>query len=152
MTFFGKIGRYMDPWTDFSHSKFVFLGQIFLTRNGSFQTEIVCQSYVPRKLKHQFTQTGPIVLVLHLLGLWFWMFRVFHCLQIINRPSSLIVTQFRGLQPPHLFSEIATSALPSFISILSVSKFQFFDINEMKCYFRCISIFMFICLFCCVPA
>ena len=36
------------------------------------QTEIVCQSYVPGKLKHQFTQTGPIVLALHLLGLGFW--------------------------------------------------------------------------------
>ena len=56
------------------------------------QTEIVCQSYVPGKLKHQFTQTGPIVLALHLLGLGFWMFRVLHCFSIINRPSSLILT------------------------------------------------------------
>jgi hypothetical protein len=39
---------------------------------------------------------GPIVLVFHLLGLGLWMFRVFHCFSIINRPSSLIVTQFRG--------------------------------------------------------
>ena len=116
------------------------------------QTEIICQSYVPGKLKHQFTQTGPIFLVIHLLGLFFWMFRVLHCFSIINMPSSLIVTQFRGLQLPHLFSEIATSALASFISILFVSKFQFFDINEMKCYFRYISVFMVICLFCCVPA
>ena len=46
----------------------------------------------PRKLKHQFTQTGPIVLVLHLLWLGFWTFRVLHCFSIINRPSSLIVT------------------------------------------------------------
>ena len=59
--------------------------------------EIVCQSYVPEKLKHQFTQTGPIVLVLHLPGLCFWMFGVFHCFSIINMPSSLIVTQFSGL-------------------------------------------------------
>ena len=27
----------------------------------------------------------------------FWTFRVLHCFSIINRPSSLIVTQFRGL-------------------------------------------------------
>jgi hypothetical protein len=60
------------------------------------QTEIVCQSYVPGKLMYQLTQTGPIVLAFHLLGLGLWMFRVFHCFSIINRPSSLIVTQFRG--------------------------------------------------------
>ena len=36
-------------------------------------------------------------LVLHLVGLGFWMFRVFHCFSTISRPSSLIVTQFRGM-------------------------------------------------------
>ena len=51
----------------------------------------------PRKLKHQFTQTGPIVLALHLLQLGFWMFMVFNCFSTINRPSSLVVTQFRGM-------------------------------------------------------
>ena len=35
---------------------------------------------------------------------------------------------------------------------MSVSKFQFFDINEMKRYFHCISVFMVMCLFYCVPA
>ena len=40
----------------------------------------------PRKLVHQFTQTGPIVLALHFLGLGFWLFRVFHSLSTINRP------------------------------------------------------------------
>ena len=51
--------------------KVVVLGQSFLMMYHVRQTEIVGQSYVPRKLKHQFTQTGPIVLVLHLLGLGF---------------------------------------------------------------------------------
>ena len=52
------------------------------------QTEIICRSYVPGKLKHQFTQTRPIFLALHLLGLGFWMFRVLHCFSIINRPQA----------------------------------------------------------------
>ena len=132
--------------------KFVVLRQIFLMMYHVCQTEIVCQSYVPGKLKHQFTQMGPIVLVLHLLWLGFWMFRVFHCFSIINRPSSLIVTQLKGLQPPHLFSEISYQRPSQFISILSIRKFQFFDINEMKCYFHCIFVFMVICVLCCVPA
>ena len=79
------------------HSKVLFLRYIFLTRYCACQIDIVCQSYDPRKLKYQFTQTGPIVLALHLLGLGFWMFSVFHCFSIINRPSSLIVTQVRGM-------------------------------------------------------
>ena len=150
--FFGKIGRKIGLQTNFPHIK-ICIPQIDLSNEVWYASNgIVCQSYVPEKLKHQFTQTRPIVLALHLLGFGFWMFRVIHCFSIINRPSSLIVTQFRGLQPPHLFSEIATSALASFVSILFVSKFQFFDINEMKCYFHCISVFMVICLFCCVPA
>ena len=78
-------------------SKFVVIGQIFLTMYGTRQTEIGCQSYVPGKLKHQFTQTRPTVLVLHLLGLGFWTFWILHCFSTINRPTSLIVTQFRGL-------------------------------------------------------
>jgi len=36
-------------------------------------------------------------LVFHLLGLGFWMFMVFHCFSTINRPLSLIVTQFRDM-------------------------------------------------------
>ena len=79
MTFFQKMESNMGPWTDVSHSKFVVLGQIFLTRYGMRQTEIVCQSYAPGKLKHQFAQMGPIVLALHLLGLGFWLFRISHC-------------------------------------------------------------------------
>ena len=48
----------------------------------------------PGKLKHQFTETGPTVLALHLLGLGFWTFHFFHCFSIINRPSSLIVVEY----------------------------------------------------------
>ena len=85
---------------------------------------------------------GPIVLALHLLGLGFWMFRVFHCFSIINRPSSFIVTQFRGMQPPHIFSEISYHRPISFMSILSINIFQSFDINETNFYFYYISVFM----------
>ena len=84
----------MGSWVHrhmFLTSKVVLLGYIFITRYGARQIEIVCQSYIPGKLKHQFTQTWPIVLVLHLLGLGFWTFQFFHCFSIINRPLSLIV-------------------------------------------------------------
>ena len=115
------------------------------------QTEIVCQSYDPRKLMYQFTKTRPIVLVLHLLGLGFWMFTVFHCFSMINMPLSLIVTQFRGMYSPHLFSEISCHHPSYFISILFVSIFQYYDINEMKCYLCCIFVFMVISVIFCVP-
>ena len=141
----------MGPWIDVSHSKFLVLGQILLTRYGSRQIELVCQSYVPKKLKHQFTQTGPIVLALHLIGLGFWTFRVLHYFFIINRPSSLIVTQFKGLQPPHLFSKIQYQHPSYFISIMFVSIFLLFDFNEMKPYFHCISISMVIYVFYFIP-
>ena len=95
--FLGKAGATWVNGSIFLTPKFVLLRYTFLTRYGACQTEIVCQSYVPGKLKHQFTQTGSIVLALHLLGLGFWMFKFFRCFSIINRPSSLIVTQFRGL-------------------------------------------------------
>ena len=32
-----------------------------------------------RELNHQFTQTGPTVLALHILRLRFWMFQILHC-------------------------------------------------------------------------
>jgi hypothetical protein len=60
------------------------------------QTKIVCQSYNPEEVDVPIYPNGAHkLLALHLLGLGFWMFRVFHCFSIINRPSSLIVTQFR---------------------------------------------------------
>ena len=45
----------------YSRLSVVVIRQIFLTMYHVHQTEIVCQSYDPEKLKHQFTQTGPIV-------------------------------------------------------------------------------------------
>jgi hypothetical protein len=44
------------------------------------------------------------ILAFHLLGLGFWMFRVFHCLSIIYRPSSLIVTQISEACSRHISS------------------------------------------------
>ena len=142
MTFFGKTGSNMGP-----QSKFVVLGYIFLTRYGTCQTKIVCQIYVPGKLKHQFTQTRPIFLTLHLLLLGFWVFRVFHCFLIINRPSSFIVTQFRGLYSPHIFSEIRYHFTSQFIFHFVCKHFSVFDINEMKCSSQCIYVFMFTYVF-----
>ena len=152
MTFFGKSGRPRNVHLMLLASIVVFLGQNFLTSYCAHQTEIICQSYVPGKLMYQFTQTGPMVLALHLLGLDFWMFRVFHYFSIVNRPSILILTQFRSLQLPHLFSKICYQHPSYFISIMSVSIFLLFDINEMKHYFCCISIFMVISIFFFIPA
>ena len=113
----------------------VFIGQIFLTMYHVCQTKIVCQSYDPKKLMYQFTLMGPI----------FWRFisqgQVFGCLGFrlfLNNIQSLdphFNTVFRGLQLPHLFSEISYQRPNQFISILSVSIFQSFVINEMKSYF-----------------
>ena len=152
MTFFGKTKSDMGVPLIFLTSKFVFLRYIFLTRYFARQTGLVCQSYVPGKLMYQFTQTGAIVLELPHLGLGFWMFRVFPCFSIIKIPLSLILTRFRGMQLPHLFLDISYQRPSQFISILFISKFQFFDINEMKCYFGCIFVFMVICVFFCIPA
>jgi len=51
----------------------------------------------PQEVDVPIYPNGPTVLALHLLGLGFWMFRVFHCFSIINRPLSLIVTQAKGM-------------------------------------------------------
>jgi len=65
----------------------MFIVEIFSPRID-ISNEVLCAS---------FTQTGPIVLEFHLLGLGFWMFRVFHYFLIINRPLRLIVTLFIGM-------------------------------------------------------
>ena len=55
---------------------------------------------------------------------FFQMFRVFNCFSIINRALSLIVAQFRGMQPPRVFSEIRYHCSSKFISILFLSILQ----------------------------
>ena len=89
----------MGPWNGpmLPVPTMVVLGEIFLTSYCTRQTEIVCQSYDPGKLMYQFTPNGAHSLAFHLLGLGFGMLRVFHCFSTINRPSSLIVIQFRGM-------------------------------------------------------
>jgi len=88
--FYGKRrGHYIPKLSQFS---FVLIFNIFEMSYYDSQTKIICQSYAPSKLMYHFTQMGPIVLVLHVLGLGFWMSRVFHCFSIINVSSSLIVT------------------------------------------------------------
>ena len=51
----------------------------------------------PREVDVPIYPNGAHSLAFHLLGLGFGMLRVFHCFSTINRPSSLIVTQFRGM-------------------------------------------------------
>ncbi len=63
----------MCPWTDVALPKVVVIGYIFLTSYHTHQTEIVCQSYDPRKLMYEFTQNGAHNLAFHLLGLGFGM-------------------------------------------------------------------------------
>ena len=120
--------------------------------------EILCVSNGGRMPKLQpwevdvpIYPNGAHSLAFHLLGLGFWMFRDFHCFSIINRPLSLIVTQFRGMQPPHLFSEISYHRLSWFISNFVCKHISVFYINEMKYYFHCISVFIVISVICCVP-
>ena len=136
----------------FLTQKVVLLRYIFLTRYCVHQTKIICQIYVPRKLMYQFIQIGPIVLVFHLLGLGFWMFRVFPCFSIIKRPASLIVTQFRR--------HVATTSLlrdklpsPELVYFhFAFNNFQYFVINELNWRFHCISVFLFIFVFHFVPS
>lgn len=150
MTFFRKSGSNMGPWTNIYLPKVVFLRYIFLTSYCASQTRIVCQSYNPGKLMYQFTRNGAHSLAFHLIVLDFWIFRVFHYFSTINRPSSLIVTQFRGMQPPHLFLEISYHCPSQFISISVCKHISVFYSNEMKYYFYCISICMVITVICCV--
>lgn len=148
---FGKTTSNMGPWTNVSHPKVVVLEQIFLTMYCAHQTEIVCQIYSPKKLMSQFTENGVHSLALHRLGLGLWMFRVFHFFSTINSPSSLIVRQFRGMQPPHLSSEISYHCPSQFIFIYVCKHISVVYISEMKSYFCCIFVFMVIFIICCVP-
>jgi hypothetical protein len=60
---------------DVSHTKFLFLGYIFVTRYHAPQTKIVCQSYTLGKLTYQLPPSGPAnLLAFHLPGLGFWIF------------------------------------------------------------------------------
>ena len=152
--FFGKYGGKMGPWTDVALPKVVVLGQVFLMSYHRHQTKIVCQSYDPGKLMYQFTQNEAHNVAFHLLGLGFGMGRVLHCFSTINRPLSLIVTQFKIVQrhvAAHLFSEISYHHPSWFISISGCKHISVFSINEMKYYFRCISLFMVISVIYCVP-
>ena len=56
---------------------------------------------------------GAHSLAFHLLGLGFGMLRVFHCFSTINRPSSLIVIQFRTVQRHVAITYLLRDKLPS---------------------------------------
>ena len=51
----------------------------------------------PQEVDVPIYPNGAHSLASHLLGLGFWMFMVFHYFPIINRPSNLIVIEFRGM-------------------------------------------------------
>jgi hypothetical protein len=59
----------------------------------------------PREIDVPIYPNGAHILAFHLLGLGFWMFRVFHCFSIIYRPSSLIVTQSSEASSRHISSQ-----------------------------------------------
>ena len=139
MTFFGKIEKRC------SHQIYL-SSEVFCASNRDRMPKLR-----PREVDVPIYPDGAHSLALHLLGLGFWMFRVFHCFSIINRSSSLIVTRFRGMHLPHLFLQISYHCSSQFISILYVSIFQFFDINDMMFYFFFKSMFMFRFVLCFVP-
>jgi hypothetical protein len=64
----------------------------------------------PREIDVPIYPNGAHILAFHLLGLGFWMFRVFHCFSIIYRPSSLIVT---GVQRPVATTSLLRDKLPT---------------------------------------
>ena len=108
----------------------------------------------PREIDVPIYPNGAHNLAFHLLGLGFGMWRVFHCFSTINRLSSLIVIQFGTVQrhvAAHLFSEISYHHPSWFISIPGCKHISVFYSNEMKYYFRCISVFMVISVIYCVP-
>ena len=51
----------------------------------------------PQEVDVPIYQNRAHSLAFHLLGLGFWMFRVYHCFSTINSSSSLIVIEFRGM-------------------------------------------------------
>jgi hypothetical protein len=71
----------------------VFLGYIFLTMYCVLSNRDSMPKLGPREIDVPIYPDGAHILAFHLLGLDFWMFRVFHCFSIIYRPLSLIVTQ-----------------------------------------------------------
>jgi hypothetical protein len=59
----------------------------------------------PREMDVPIYPNGAHIQVFHLLGLGFWMFRVFHCFSVIYRPSSLIVTGSSEASSCHISSQ-----------------------------------------------
>ena len=134
----------MSPWTNFFSSQscipLIYLSnELWCASNRDHMPKLR-----PREVDVPIYPNGAYSLVFHLLGLGFWMFRVFHCFSTINRPSSLIVMEFKGMQLPHLFSEISYHRPSQFISISVCKHISVFYSNEMKYYFYCISICMVI--------
>ena len=87
----------MGQWTSVSHIK-----------NGipqiDLSNEVLCMSNKDRmpKLRPREVDVPIYRNEAHIFGassprVRFFMFRVFHCFSIVNRPSSLIVTWFIGL-------------------------------------------------------
>ena len=133
----------MGPWTDVSFqsgsSRIGLSNELLYTSNRDRMPNLR-----PREVDVPFYPNGAHSLALHLLGLGFLMFRFFHCFSIINRPFNLIVTRFRGMQLPHLFSEISYHRPSQFYFHYVCKHILVFEINDMKCYFYCIFVFMVI--------
>ena len=67
----------------------------------------------PREIDVPIYPNGAHNLVFHLLGLDFRMLRVFHCFSTINRPSTLIVIQFRTVQRHVAITSLLRDKLPT---------------------------------------
>ena len=104
----------------------------------------------PREVGYPTNRNGAHkLLVLHLLGLGFWLFKVFSYCSIIKRPLSLIVTQLRGMQRPHLFLEISYHHPSYLISIMFVSILQYLILMNEVLFMLHLCIYGYICNFLC---
>jgi len=97
MTFFLEIWGNMGAWIDVASqscsARINLSNELLYVSNGDCMPKLR-----PQEIDVPIYPNGAHNLVFHLLGLDFGMLRVFHCFSTINRPSSLIVTQFRKLK------------------------------------------------------
>ena len=86
----------MGPWTHVASqsgsTRIDLSNELLYASNGDRMPKLR-----PREIDVPIYPNGAHSLAFHLRGLGFGMLRVFHCFSTINRPSSLIVTQFRGM-------------------------------------------------------
>jgi len=102
----------MGPWTDVAFqsgsSQIDISNELSDASNGDRMPKLR-----PREIDVPIYPNGAHNLAFHLLGLGFRKLRVFHCFSTINRPSSLIVTQFGTVQRHIATTSLLRDKLPS---------------------------------------